>query len=62
MRHTGFGRKTVVKLAEEGVFRGFRHQNGARTYWKFKLSLVDAALMGTPPEKRMGGPGGNSGV
>lgn len=43
-RHLGFGRTTIIKMAEDRRIPGVRYKIGARAYWRFKLSAVDAAL------------------
>lgn len=50
--HLGFSRNMVAKMAEEGRIPGVRQRNGTRTFWRFKLSLIDAALMGIPTRRQ----------
>lgn len=49
--HLGFSRNMVAKMAERGEIPGVPYRSGKRTYWRFKLSLIDAAraaLMSKP--------------
>lgn len=42
--HIGFKADHVRVLARTGRLPGTPMKNGKRTYWRFKLSLVDAAM------------------
>ena len=43
--HLGFKPDHIRKLAGQGKLPGIQMQNGARVYWRFKLSEIDAALV-----------------
>jgi hypothetical protein len=42
--HIGFGYQTVLRMADDGLIPGKAFQSGRKTYWRFRLSDVDAAL------------------
>lgn len=42
--HLGFKPDHIRKLANQNKLPGVQMQNGARVYWRFKLSAVDAAM------------------
>lgn len=44
-KHLSLSPPTATKLVTQGRIPGFRYRNGKRTYWRFKLSQVDAAMM-----------------
>jgi hypothetical protein len=43
-KHIGFSTMYVRRMAEAGSIPGTPIRNGSKTYWRFKISLVDAAL------------------
>lgn len=43
--HLGFSYQTAAKMVKQGqIPTGQPFKSGKNTYWRFKLSLVDAAL------------------
>lgn len=42
--HLGFKPDHIRKLAKTGRLPGSQLQNGARVYWRFKISEIDAAM------------------
>ncbi len=49
-KHLGFDYQATRKMVQEGKIPGKPFVNGKKTYWRFKLSVVDEALMGKSPE------------
>jgi len=43
-KHIGFGHQATRRMVEEGKIPGKPFQNGKKTFWRFQLSAVDAAL------------------
>jgi hypothetical protein len=43
-KHIGFCQKTTVKMVAQGKLPGRAVRNGAKTFWRFKLSEVDVAI------------------
>jgi hypothetical protein len=43
-QHIGFQYQATRRMVENGKIPGKPLRNGKRTYWRFKLSIVDAAL------------------
>lgn len=43
-KHIGFCKRTLTKRLKEGKLPGHAIQNGGRTFYRFKLSEVDAAV------------------
>ena len=48
--HLGWGRSLVAKMADTGEIPSVAHRSGKRTYRRFKLSAVDAALTRQQPQ------------
>lgn len=47
--HLGFSYQTTAKLVKQGkIPTGKPFHSGKNTYWRFRLSAVDAALTGNP--------------
>ena len=44
VKHIGFCDRTIKKMVKEGKLPGRAVRNGARTYLRFQLSAVDAAI------------------
>jgi len=44
-KHIGFCPRKVSQMVKAGQIPGRAVRNGARVFWRFKLSLVDAAMM-----------------
>jgi hypothetical protein len=42
--HIGFGHQATRRMVEDGKIPGKPFQNGKKTFWRFQLSAVDAAL------------------
>ena len=47
--HIGFKHDAVRKMARTGRIPGVPMKNGAKTYWRFKLSAVEAFLNHSAP-------------
>ena len=43
-RHIGFGQTTTLKMVKQGKIPGRPVRNGAKTFWRFQLSAIDAAM------------------
>jgi hypothetical protein len=39
--HIGFSYQQTAKMAKEGLIPGWPRKSGKKTYWRFKLSVVD---------------------
>jgi hypothetical protein len=50
-QHIGFHYQATRRMVENGMIPGKPLRNGKRTYWRFKLSAVDAALS-VPAQER----------
>jgi hypothetical protein len=48
--HIGFEYQATRRMVEDGKIPGKPFQNGKKTFWRFQLSAVDAAL--TTPAAR----------
>lgn len=48
--HIGFEYQATRRMVEDGKIPGKAFQNGKKTFWRFQLSAVDAAL--TVPAER----------
>jgi hypothetical protein len=44
-QHLGFAYQSTARMAKQGVIPGRPFKRGKRTFWRFRLSDVDAALM-----------------
>jgi hypothetical protein len=42
--HIGFRYQATRRMVEDGKIPGKAFQNGRKTFWRFQLSAVDAAL------------------
>ena len=42
--HLGFSYQTTLRMADDGLIPGKAFQSGRKTFRRFKLSAVDAAL------------------
>jgi excisionase family DNA binding protein len=42
--HVGFSYQTTRRMVEDREIPGKAFQNGRKTFWRFQLSAVDAAL------------------
>jgi hypothetical protein len=56
--HIGFGYQATRRMVEDRKIPGKAFQNGKKTFWRFQLSAVDAALTpasrGTVPARERG--------
>ena len=49
--HIGFRYQATRRMVEDGKIPGKVFQNGRKTFWRFQLSAVDAALTVSPRER-----------
>ena len=49
--HLRFGYQTTLRMVNEGLIPGKAFQSGRKTFWRFRLSEVDAALTGPARER-----------
>jgi hypothetical protein len=42
--HLGFGYQATAKMVKQGKIPGKPIVNGKKTYWRFRLSIVDAFM------------------
>jgi hypothetical protein len=43
--HIGFSYMATRQMVQEGKIPGFPRKSGKKTFWRFKLSVVDAAML-----------------
>ena len=49
--HIGFEYQATRRMVEAGLIPGKAFQNGKKTFWRFRLSAVDAALTAPAGER-----------
>lgn len=49
--HLGFSYGTTTKMVKAGQIPGKEHKCGKTSRWRFKLSVVDAAMQGAGGER-----------
>jgi hypothetical protein len=49
--HIGFGHQATRKMVEAGQIPGKPFVNGKKTFWRFRLSAVDAAFAQSAGER-----------
>jgi hypothetical protein len=50
--HLRFGYQTTLRMVNDGLIPGKAFQSGRKTFWRFQLSAVDAALTVPAREQR----------
>ena len=53
-RHIGFSYQQTAKMVKEGLIPGKPFCGGKRTFWRFKLSEVDAWLKAGHAQRQVG--------
>jgi|GEM_PF-5346750 len=53
-RHIGFSYQQTAKMANDGLLPGWPRRSGKRTFWRFKLSEVDAWVKAGNAQQRVG--------
>jgi hypothetical protein len=49
--HIGFEYQATRRMVEDGKIPGKPFRNGKKTFWRFQLSVVDAAFAQEPAER-----------